>query len=353
MKFFKSTLIGLLLIGLSSCQRDAIESAISGSEDAVYRVTVGVEDLVGVPFKNAYIPSRTSAKGAITNVDFVDYDLRYIISVYDKTGTKVIVEPLVKTVDSYEPVTFSFKLRPNRDYKFVVWADFVKPGEKEDLHYDTSDLTNITCKDPDNAQINDESRDAYTISKDETLGEDNKSINLILRRPFAKLRIVTTDWDTTNGIDNVSPDSFRITYYGSKRFNNYNAITEESNSEMLPDLDHATTVYTGDIAFSKEMKYYDLGYDATPTNRTLVVDYLMTDKAEQTPIHLRFESLSKEFTSPQGPMQLSVYDFDINVPLQRNYLTTLLGNLLTVHAAVSLSIDRDFYDPECFVHANN
>ena len=174
-----------------------------------------------------------------------------------------------------------------------------------------------------------------------------------MRRPFAKLRIVTTDWDTTNGIDNVSPDSFRITYYGSKRFNNYNAITEESNSEMLPDLDHATTVYTGDIAFSKEMKYYDLGYDATPTNRTLVVDYLMTDKAEQTPIHLRFESLSKEFTSPQGPMQLSVYDFDINVPLQRNYLTTLLGNLLTVHAAVSLSIDRDFYDPECFVHANN
>ncbi len=337
MKLLKLGLATLIALGLfSSCQQEKFNDDMPGEGNGIYELRLGLEDLAGVNLKNAFLPERTSAKGGITNVDLTQYDLRYIITVMSADGTRVIIPKITKVLDTYQPISMNLRLNPNRTYKFVVWADFVKQGETEDLHYNTADLTNITCKDAPTAQINDESRDAFTISEDVSLGNDNKVINLVLRRPFAKIRVVTTDWNA-GGIHNDMPDNFKVTYYGAKRFNNYNAVSKESAFETLGDLASNPQVYTGSIAIDKDVKYYDLGYDATPANRTLVVDYLMTDKTEQTPIHFKFEALD-------GTNLITSYDFKTNVPIQRNYLTTLLGNMLTRNIEVNISIDEHFID---------
>lgn len=333
MKLFRNLgIVIALALGLMSCQQDEIGENNLNDGKGLCQINIGLQDLV---MSRALSDQTTSAKGGLTNVDFAKYDLRYIIAIYDQEGNDLIVDPITKIYDQYSPTTVNFRLTPNRKYKIVAWADFVKQGETQDLHYNTSDLKNITCKDAPEEQLNDESRDAFTIVDDLDLGSESVNKDLVLRRPFAKLRIVATDWNV-EGVHNQMPDSFKVTYYNAKRFNNYNAVSKESNYETLGELDKSQ-VYTGKIANSKEERYYKVGYDATPANRTLIVDYLMTDKEEQTPIHLKFETLD-------GNATVSTYDFKNNVPIQRNYLTTLLGKLLTVGAQINISIDESFID---------
>ena len=97
-----------------------------------------------------------------------------------------------------------------------------------------------------------------------------------MKRPFAKVRIVTTDWN----IGKLEmPDNFRISYYGCKRFSSINVLTGISESEDLGE-NGSTLVYSGSI--DKEEKEYADNYDQGEHNRTLVVDYLMADLNEQT-----------------------------------------------------------------------
>lgn len=81
-------------------------------------------------------------------------------------------------------------------------------------------------------------------------------------------------------------------------------------------------------------KYYADGYDATATNRTLLVDYLIAT-SEQQAIHFSLDMLT-------GTTSVINRDFTTNIPIQRNYLTTLIGNLLSVGGSVDISIDDSF-----------
>lgn len=165
--------------------------------------------------------NSNSMRGGITNVDFAEYDLRYQLAVYrvDGEGEDVsytqVISPQKKVVDSYQAVNYSLRLTPNRNYKFVVWTDFVKQGTDTDLHYETSNFENITCIDGVDKQLNDESRDAYFATEEITVGSNGVMKDLTLKRPFAKLRVVATDWGV---YDLEMPDNFKITYYGCKRF---------------------------------------------------------------------------------------------------------------------------------------
>lgn len=189
------------------------------------------------------VAGTNSARGGLTNVDWERYDLRYQIAVYSSDGSRLLVAPQAKTSDTYGSTVFEFRLTPNNTYKFVAWADFVAQGTSEDLHYDTSDFTNITTRDALDAQINDESRDAYFISSNIAISQTFDA-SLTLKRPFAKIRVVTTDWDEANGAA-AKPDNFRIAYHDCERFAGLNAVTGEAVDGADAD---ASTVYTGAIA---------------------------------------------------------------------------------------------------------
>lgn len=327
-----SCLFLVLCLFMTACQREEfIQDEITENGDGNLTFTISVPDGLALT-RASFGEQSNSAKGGITNVDCNAYDLRYQLAVYrvDETnGTFVeVIAPQKKVVDSYQAVTYSLRLTPDRKYKVVVWADFVTQGEDADLHYDTQDFTNIVSLDAVEKQLNDESRDAYFITKDITVTDNGISEDLVLKRPFAKIRVVTTDWNLYNL---EMPDNFKITYYNCKRFTNINAVTGVSESSELAG--DETTVYTASI--DKEEKEYALNYDLHENNRTLTVDYLMTDQSEQTPIHFTFEALD-------GTTTISRHDLKTNVPIQRNWLTTILGNILTVDAEFDITIDENF-----------
>ena len=154
-------LAGMALLGLmTGCSNELDEPGANPNGDAV-RIMFEAPEALQV---TRAVTGTNSAQGGLTNVDWSKYDLRYQVAVYSEDGATLLVAPQTQVVDTYGPVSFEFRLTPNNTYKFVAWADFVKQGETSDLHYNTSDFTDISIKDGLDAQLNDESRDAYFLS---------------------------------------------------------------------------------------------------------------------------------------------------------------------------------------------
>lgn len=99
-------------------------------------------------------------------------------------------------------------------------------------------------------------------------------------------------------------------------------------------------VITYDVNIDKNQESYMLGYDSDDRNYTMTVSYLMTNQSERTPLHVAF-------TTKKGGKDgelISTYDFAVNIPIWRNYLTTLTGNLLATAASIKVLIGEDFIE---------
>ncbi len=322
---------GLALLA-AGCQPD--DSTMGAAPDGEDNVQFKVSAPEALNTTRAYTTESSSARGGLTNVDFTEYDLRYQLAVYRVDGSgadatyTMVVEPQMKVTDSYEEVNYSLNLAPGRTYRAVVWADFVKQGSTGDLHYDTQDFEHIHAPEmPDKYLLNDESKDAYTATYQFNLNGSAISSDLVLKRPFAKLRVVTADW----GANADMPDNFRVYYYGCQRFTALNAVTGEAEGTMLGTTGNGT--YTATI--DPGTKEYATDYDASAHNRTLIVDYLLADRTEETPVHFRLRSL-------KGDETITDHSLDTDIPIRRNWLTTVIGNVLTTGAQFNISIDEKF-----------
>ena len=325
-------LAGAAAMAWTGCSEPEFDGRGEDPNGDVVRVEVNAPD---VAMGSRAVEGTNSGRGGLTNVDWSEYDLRYQLAVYDETGAELLVPAKQVCMDAYGTATFEFRLTPERKYKFVAWADFVKEGETTDLHYNTADLTKVTLKDDETAQVNDESRDAYFATKDVTV-PSTAGTEMVLKRPFAKLRVVTTDW----GVDGVEmPEKFEVTYKNCTRFEGLNAVTGKAISkdgkEEGTTLDETGVTLTAGLLKDGDGKFYAGGYDMNEQNRTLTVDYLVVNN-EQQPVHFTMEMQDGE-----GTVIVS-RDFETNIPLQRNYLTTILGNLMSTGEAVTVSIEEGF-----------
>ena len=184
-KFFA---IAALVLGLASCQKDFAPEVNSGAE-VNFQLSVSAPELgVTRAGDNGEIDTNSGMNSAFGAIDYLDgavigddrddwndVDLRYSLEVYDATAdfskgdAKPIKDRQVRITDKYEPVTFELRLVPGREYRFVVFADFVDQGTSEDdaitlqngyglRHTINGNLQNITFKED---KINDELADAY------------------------------------------------------------------------------------------------------------------------------------------------------------------------------------------------
>lgn len=346
-----------------ACQNESVEVVSNGDlADVVLTIDapeLGVTRADGDFMEDGTTPknAKNSAYGAIDFFDGADwdtYDLRYILEVYaedeDGTGKPIYRERMVNCLDEYAPTTFALRLVPNRTYKFVVFADFVaegnaeltEPADKlaiEDLYYDTSDLRDVTAiTTTTNADTKvakwgamNEARDAYFVTENV---EINNSLTkeLTLTRPFAKLRVIATDLDYIAGYS--APGYVEVAYHTEKIFKSFNAVNGNLNAAEM----------TGnELAYGFEVKKdapYTAGYDAETTNQTLFTDYVLAKEGEQTTVNFSiavYEDAAKT-------RKIHEHQFITQIPVQRNYLTTVIGDLLTTQANIEIKIDDNFVD---------
>ena len=344
MKKQQTALIGMLALGLlGACTSDVLLDHSATTEAAKQDVcfSIAIPDMMTDTRTDGsttdHASTRRSDRGGLTNVDMNHYDLRYQIAVCtlgdDTTEPSLVWREPTTTLDEYAPVSFSVRLTPNRTYRVIAWADFVKQNTTADLHYLTDDLAHIDLVEASALTLNDESRDAFFISDTIHVGATSYSKSLTLRRPFAKLRIVTTDWHLY-GQDLEMPDYVEIGYKNCNRYSGLDLLTSKATGKVALSDDDASRV----IAFSElaEAKDYALGYDSSDNNRTLMVDYLMTDDlGDQEPIHFTFET-------KLGDKTITAWDIDTDIPVRRNWLTTLIGNMLTFGGKFTVDIDDVF-----------
>ena len=346
--------IAALVLGLASCQKDfAPEANLGGEVD--YRIAVSAPEL-GTTRAGDTVEqnAKDSAFGAIDyfqGANWSEVDLRYTLEIYDANedgslklvnGEPVLVKDRdVQVVSEYKAVTFETRLAPKRNYRFVVFADFVEDGaatawsEAEKLtkdglrHSFEKSLTNITLIKED---INDEASDAYFAVKHVVPSNNTHNTDAItLTRPYGKLRVVATDLHELNL--NVKPGSVKVVY-NAFNANAFNAVTGEIAGE------YAEKEF--DYDYDKEGIVYTEGYDALKgekdrnTHMTIFTDYILATDTQHT---INFNMLVND----EDGVEIKATAFSTEIPVQRNHLTTIIGNVLTTATEVEVTINDNFF----------
>ena len=357
--------LAALVLGMVSCQQDVDTIAPVGGE-VDFQISVAAPELAGTRAgENGEADAQNAMDSAFGAIDYLqgaatgdyrqdwgDVDLRYTLEVYDKAdsyaGAVPVKDRQVIIKDSYEPVVFDLRLVPNRDYHFVVFADFVAQDEyKKDAtaqlsvagirHEIGATLADITVF---NEAINDEVADSYFATKDIKV-TNSAAQDIVLKRPYGKLRVVATDLAELNL--NVHPKSV-VVEYESFNPNKFDAVTGDIDGEYA--VKSFTTTFVENVRDNMGSHYYNVGYDAETapavngtvrhTHMTLFTDYILALPEGQTPIH--FTMVVKD----EAGVVIKETAFTTDIPVERNKLTTVIGNVLTTATEIEVRIDDNF-----------
>ena len=324
--------LAALVLGLASCQTEpeGLDVNVGGEQDTY--VTVSLPETT----------RANSAEGAFVNLDLEGNDgltVRYVFQVFYGEGeNQKAVQKQVYYTDE-KTASFPVRLVPGRDYNFVAWADIVAEpaaemmnkalpyeGDPDEAHYNTSDLNAITFKSEWNAM--NETRDAYTGFYNTADYENNKytgssSINIQMTRPFAKLRVLTTDMAELSHLD-ITPAKGSVTY-GKYHYTKFNALTG--------------TAY--ELATEYKTHNYNIkGYE----NGVLFVDYFFANDEV-----VQFYMDVKE----ANDTRIKENNFNTDIPVKRNYLTTISGNILTDGNNINVKVEDAFAQPDYEVNVYN
>ena len=363
--------LAALVLGMVSCQQDVDTIAPVGGE-VDFQISVAAPELAGTRAgEDGEADTQNAMDSAFGAIDYLqgaatgdyrqdwgDVDLRYTLEVYDVAdsyaGAVPVKDRQVVIVDEYAPVVFDLRLVPNRDYHFVVFADFVAEGSAsktpaEQLlvngirHEIGTTLADITVF---NEAINDEVADSYFATKDIKV-TNSAAQDIVLKRPYGKLRVVATDLAELNL--NVHPKSV-VVEYESFNPNKFDAVTGDIDGEYA--VKSFTTTFVENVRDNMGSHYYNVGYDAETapavngtvrnTHITLFTDYILGENAQtdgtypQTPIHF-----TMTVNDGKGG-EIKTTAFTTDIPVERNKLTTVIGNVLTTATEIEVRIDDNF-----------
>ena len=351
-----------LAFGMVSCQNDfdGASNNVGGEVDFQLSVNAvelatraGDTDQQGMDSAFGAIDYLQGATKGDDRQDWDDVDLRYTLEVYDVAddyaGKTPVKDRQVIIVDEYQPVVFDLRLVPNRDYHFVVFADFVANGTSlldpadqlkvEGIRHQIGEtLADITVV---NEAINDEVADAYFATKNIKV-TNSATQDILLKRPYGKVRVIATDLAELNL--NVNPKS-AVVEYEAFNPNKFNAVTGDIDGEYT--IKQFATTFADGVRDDMGKHYYTTaGYEdetATAVNgttvrnsiMTLFTDYILATDTQEA-IHFTMTVNDEE------GKEIKTTSFYTDIPVQRNYLTTVIGNVLTTATHIEVSIDDNF-----------
>lgn len=326
----KKIILSILALGgllfASSCQMQEPDSGtITGEVD--FSITAGIPS--GITTYADPIPTFSHLGGA-SNLSKNDYILRYTLQVFDNDG-KLAYEG-VQYADDFGGVTFEARLLAKK-YDFVFWADFVSKNNKEsDLYYNTEDLRKIsyTSAVTDDVLPSD-ALDAYYKKEVVNLTQAGQNIsNVILKRPFGKIRFVAIDDLSEQQKGEVDGATVTVEYQdGTVLPNVFNAQTGKSSvsdDEALPRVSGYTTSPIAEKA-SVSGKEYENAY-------LLGFDYIFCN--DEIPSYTMDVTVGGMLSVTDVTRSLS------SIPVYENKLTTVVGNFYTNEGKIDVIIDDNF-----------
>ena len=336
----KKILLPILALGgllfASSCQMEEPDAGtLTGEVD--FTITAGIP--AGITTYSPADGNAFSHMGGINNVAG-DYVLRFILEVYD--GDAIVYEETQYLENFASPnVTFNPRLLA-KEYDFVFWADFVaKPSDgatPADLYYNTANgLTAISYTDDVTAEVlTTDLVDAYYAVEEVDLTQSSQSVQVILTRPFGKIRLLATD-NPQNQIDDALkvPASTAVAFRDAKVPVAFNARTGEASEPVL-----SIAGYT---------------FNAINETQPQVTGHSELAQEGQSAYLLGQTYFFESPSSTAYGMTLTIYDVNgtqigyrevTAIPVSANKLTTVIGNFYSNEGNLEVKVEDMFTNGE-------
>ena len=342
----KNNLLTILALGgllfASSCQMDEPDAGtLTGEVD--FTITAGIPG--GITTYSPTDGASFSHLGGANNVDATQYDLRYILEVYDGETLAYKDVKYVKDGFADSKANFSARLLAKK-YTFVLWADFVEEGTTSDLYYDTDVLTMVsyssTVTDDFNMRakyLSSDAIDAYTAYQEINLSESSQNVNISLKRPFGKIRLLATDSPENKDANTQIPNKVSIEFaeetWVPSTYNAKIGQVSEGNSILIEQ-------YSFDAI--REVQPQVTGHDelAEEDNSAYLLGQTYIFASESIPSYkMTVTTYSDEYLNAQiGYRELT------NIPVSANKLTTVIGNFYTNEGNIDVVVDDMFDEDE-------
>ncbi|MBO7256099.1 MAG: hypothetical protein J6V04_02085 [Bacteroidales bacterium] len=304
-KYFLSIVALAGMLFATSCQ----ESLVEPQEVGTTTFTVQLPDGMGT---KAY-GDEASTQATIN---------RLYVEVYSNDGNTLVYEPSVITMNN-ATATVTLNLVSTQEYDIIFWA------QNEFCTYDVTDLRSV--------KMNANHHNSETGAAFYAVLNDYKPVNgqqgVTLTRPFAQLNLGTTnEVSYANGTNKeVKILSSRITVTGVAE--NFNRVIDANHGEGV---DSTTFKYQynyripeGTITVNNiDYQYVSMDYLAVPANQALVNVTAVIDVED-----------------PNG-VQSTITRQINDVPVQLNYRTNIVGNLITSATDFIVVVEEEWKSPD-------
>ena len=303
----KHSLYGLLCgtLMLASCSND--EPTAPGAQTVEASFSLNIAGEVATRAGNG-----NSSLGGAQNLGAKN--LNYILALYEVADNNtLILSDFCQVSDrDGDGERFSPMVTLGKTYMMVALAHF---GDKRNIA--DADKAYYLKEMPIENIINSEAEDFYVATKTARFTVDNLQHALTLKRPYAKLRIVATDYPDEATISSVSID------YGTNTlFNRFDALTQQFSDATISQPLTASQYNTSDAA----------------TAKTIVADYFPVNTVSPT----TYLSAFTVTVTLRGGSSISRFSRTFNdIPLQRNALTTLSGTFFSSPSQMKCDITND------------
>lgn len=326
-KLFLGMFAAAGMLFATSCSNDELDVVQSGNEA---QVTFSLAAEGGIATRA--ISDGTGAKKLVYAVYNADGELIKTIANADVNGQ--IVDNSAFDDGRTEKVTIT--LAKGQQYTVAFWAQ-----NPNCTAYTTTDLENVTI---DYAGLNnDETRDAFFKAETFTV-TGNTQIDVVLKRPFAQINVGVTEADWNAAVaSGIEIEKSKVTI--EKAATSINLLTGEVEGEQ-------TVEYGFDIIPAKfttpETLEVDVNHNGTIDEnekyKYLSMSYILANDATTGYAKTTLDGLDFTF----APISGNNINFSAGlnaVPVQRNWRTNIIGQILTGDIKFNITIDP-IYDGE-------
>lgn len=300
----KHSLYGLLCgtLMLASCSSDEPTAPSAQTVEASFSLNIAGEVATRAGNSN-------SSLGGAQNLGAEN--LNYILALYEVADKNtLILSDFCQVSDrDGDGERFSPMVTLGKTYMMVALAHF---GDR--LTLTDAEKANYLKAMPIENIINSEAEDFYVATKTARFTADNLQHALTLKRPYAKLRIVATDWNQSFFIQSVE-----VNYADNTLFSQFNVLTNQFSIDSATKTISASQYNTSD----------------DDTAKTIVADYFPVNTVSPT----TYLSAFTVTVTLQGGSSFSRTFNDI--PLQRNALTTLSGTFFSSQSPMKCDVTND------------
>lgn len=325
-KYFYSMLAAATMLFAASCSQD---DELNGSDSGEQNVSFTVQ-----------VPATTQTRAIANGVEVGKGNMAntLIYALYEQG--KEDETPLIlgqKTEDPGADGVFTITVPMAKDLKYkLLLLAYNEENCAFDINYDANNLASVNLqalKLKSTLSANQEAYDAFVGS--ETVSVNEEAVTIIkLKRPFAQVNAATTGEDLANaGTLGAVVTTSQLVINGVPT--QYNVFTGEATELKNLTYTDASILYQTNTATNEEITVDGITYNYLTLAYVLAGETATSDKST----HNATFTFNRKDGTTVSTINIS------NLPIQRNYRTNVVGDLLTKTEAYKVEIDAEFAEP--------